>query len=66
MRLHQDDHLPRKVVAVVDRTANINNAAEALSMNTSRSPRVKYNETRDGKEKKNKRKQGDYGSYRPS
>ncbi|KAL2814218.1 Aldehyde/histidinol dehydrogenase [Aspergillus cavernicola] len=30
MRLHQDDHLPGKVVAVVDRTANINHAAEAL------------------------------------
>ncbi|KAF4766679.1 hypothetical protein HAV15_010240 [Penicillium sp. str.  len=30
MRLHQDNHLPGKVVAVVDRTANINHAAEAL------------------------------------
>lgn len=30
MRLHQDNHLPGKVVAVVDRTANINQAAEAL------------------------------------
>ncbi|EKV04280.1 PutA family dehydrogenase, putative [Penicillium digitatum] len=30
MRLQQDDHLPGKVVAVVDRTANINKAAEAL------------------------------------
>ncbi|KAJ5978941.1 hypothetical protein N7501_002283 [Penicillium viridicatum] len=30
MRLHQDDHLPGKVVAIVDRTANINYAAEAL------------------------------------
>ncbi|CAI7600575.1 unnamed protein product [Penicillium discolor] len=30
MRLHQDNNLPGKVVAVVDRTANINHAAEAL------------------------------------
>ncbi|OQE26082.1 hypothetical protein PENFLA_c007G07422 [Penicillium flavigenum] len=30
MRIHQDNHLPGKVVAVVDRTANINHAAEAL------------------------------------
>ena len=29
-RLHQDDHLPGKVVAVVDRTANVTHAAEAL------------------------------------
>ncbi|KAJ5505529.1 Aldehyde dehydrogenase N-terminal [Penicillium expansum] len=30
MRLHQDDHRPGKVVAVVDRTAHINHAAEAI------------------------------------
>ncbi|KAJ5034805.1 Aldehyde dehydrogenase family 3 member B1 [Penicillium chrysogenum] len=30
MRLRQDDHLPGQVVAVVDRTADINHAAEAL------------------------------------
>ncbi|KAJ5428649.1 PutA family dehydrogenase [Penicillium cf. griseofulvum] len=30
IRLHQEDRLPGKVVAVVDRTANINQVAEAL------------------------------------